>query len=102
MIITSYNMIKMGGIIQGEITRLVLRISGVINYFYLLETLHFCLVYVHCTCHQMLAKYDQGHPQTAMRSAEVIGGWGIYMLIIAPRAFRIQKLESRNPDKIDK
>ena len=50
----------------------------------------------------MLAKYDQGHPQTAMRSAVVIGGWGIYMLIIAPRAFRIQKLESRNPDKIDK
>ena len=50
----------------------------------------------------MLAKYDQGHPQTAMRSAVVIGGWGIYMPIIAPRAFRIQKLESRNPDKIDK
>ena len=24
------------------------------------------------------------------------------MLVIAPRAFRIQKLESRNPDKIDK
>ena len=47
MVITSYNMIKMGGVIQGEITRLVLRISGVINYFYLLETLHFCLVYVH-------------------------------------------------------
>ena len=47
MIITSYNMIKMGGVIQGEITRLVLRISGVINYFYLLETLRFCLVYVH-------------------------------------------------------
>ena len=47
MIITSYNMIIMGGVIQGEITRLVLRISGVINYFYLLETLHFCLVYVH-------------------------------------------------------
>ena len=47
MIITSYNMIKMGGVIQGEITRLVLRISDVINYFYLLETLHFCLVYVH-------------------------------------------------------
>ena len=47
MIITSYNMIKMGGVIQGEITRLVLRISGVINYFYLLETLHFRLVYVH-------------------------------------------------------
>ena len=47
MIITSYNMIKMGGVIQGEITRLILRISGAINYFYLLETLHFCLVYVH-------------------------------------------------------
>ena len=47
MIITSYNMIKMGGVIQGEITRLVLRISGVINYFYLQETLHFCMVYVH-------------------------------------------------------
>ena len=46
MIITSYNMIKMGGVIQGEITRLVLRISGVINYFYLLETLNFCFVYV--------------------------------------------------------
>ena len=40
-------MIKMGGVIQGEITQLVLRISSVINYFYLLETLHFCLVYVH-------------------------------------------------------
>ena len=47
MIITSYNMIKMGGVIQGEITWLVLRISGVINYFYFLETLHFCLVYIH-------------------------------------------------------
>ena len=50
----------------------------------------------------MLAKYDQGDPQTAMRSAVVIGGWGIYMLIIAPRAFRIQNLESRNPDDIIK
>ena len=40
-------MIKMGGVIQGEITRLVLRTSGVIYYFYLLETLNFCLVYVH-------------------------------------------------------
>ena len=40
-------MIKMGGEIQGEITRLVLRISGVVNDFYLLEPLHFCLVYVH-------------------------------------------------------
>ena len=47
MIIASYNMIKMGGVIQGEITRLVLRISDVINYFYLLEALHFCFVYVH-------------------------------------------------------
>ena len=47
MIITSYNMIKMGGVIQGEITRLVLRISCVINYFYLIETHIFCLVYVH-------------------------------------------------------
>ena len=50
----------------------------------------------------LAAKYDQGHPQTAMRSAVVIGGWGIYMLIITPRASRIQKLESRNPDKINK
>ena len=50
----------------------------------------------------MLAKFDQGHPKTALRSAVVIGGWGIYMLSIAPRAFRIQKLESRNHDKIDK
>ena len=33
MITTSYNMIKMGGVIQGEITRLVLRIRDVINYF---------------------------------------------------------------------
>ena len=33
MIINSYNMIKMGGVIQGEINRLVLRIRGVINYF---------------------------------------------------------------------
>ena len=37
----------MDGVIQGEITRLVLRIRGVINYVYLLETLHFCLVYAH-------------------------------------------------------
>ena len=50
----------------------------------------------------MLSKFDQGHPKTALRSAVVIGGWGIYMLIIAPRAFRIQKLESRNHDNIDK
>ena len=39
---------------------------------------------------------------TALRSVVVIGGWGIYMLIIALRAFLIQKLESRNSDIIDK
>ena len=50
----------------------------------------------------MLVKFDQGHPETALRSAVVICGWGIYMLIIAPRAFSKQKLEIRNPDKIDK
>ena len=50
----------------------------------------------------MLAKFDQGHPKTALRSAVVIGGWGIYMLIMAPRAFRVQKLESRNHENIDK
>ena len=50
----------------------------------------------------MLAKFDQGHPKTALRSAVGIGGWGIYMLIIAHRAFRIQKLESRNHNNIDK
>ena len=47
MIITSYNMIKMGGVIQGEITRSVLKISSVINCFCLLEILHLCLVHVH-------------------------------------------------------
>ena len=47
MIITSYNMIKMGGVIQGELTRSVLKISGVINCFYLLENLQFCLVHEH-------------------------------------------------------
>ena len=50
----------------------------------------------------MLSKFDQGHPKTALRSVVVKGGWGIYMLIIAPRAFCIQKLESRNPDNLDK
>ena len=40
-------MIKMGGVYQGDLTRSVLKISGVINRFYLLETLHFCLVHVH-------------------------------------------------------
>ena len=33
MIITSYNVIKMGGVIQGEITQLVLRIRDVITTF---------------------------------------------------------------------
>ena len=47
MIITSHNMIKMGGVIQGELTQSVLKISGVINCFYLLENLYFCLVNVH-------------------------------------------------------
>ena len=40
-------MIKMGGVIQGELTRSVLKISGVINYFNLLENLHFCLEHEH-------------------------------------------------------
>ena len=40
-------MIKMGGAIQGELTRSVLNISGVINCFYLLENPHFRLVHVH-------------------------------------------------------
>ena len=47
MIITSYNKIKMGWVIQGELTQSVLKISGVINCYYLLENLHFCLVHVH-------------------------------------------------------
>ena len=47
MIITSHNMIKMGGVIQGELTGLVLKINGVINSFYLLENMHFRLVHVH-------------------------------------------------------
>ena len=33
MAISSYNVIKIGGLIQGEITGLVLRIRGVINFF---------------------------------------------------------------------
>ena len=36
---------------------------------------------------EMLAKFDQVHPQTALRSAVVIGGWGIYMLSIVPKAY---------------
>ena len=47
MPITFHNMIKMGGVSQGKLTLSVLRISGVIDCFYLLETLHFCLIYVH-------------------------------------------------------
>ena len=47
MTIASYNMIKMGWVIQGELTRSVLKISGVINCFYLLENLHYGLVHVH-------------------------------------------------------
>ena len=46
-IIASYNMIKMGGVVHGELTRSVLKISGVNNCFYLLENLHFSLVNVH-------------------------------------------------------
>ena len=35
----------------------------------------------------MLAKFDQVHPQTDLRSAVVIGGWGIIMLSIVPKAY---------------
>ena len=35
----------------------------------------------------MLAKFDQVPPKTALRSAVVIGGWGIYMLSIVPIAY---------------
>ena len=47
MIITSYYMIEMGGVIQGELTQSVLEISDAINCFYLLKNLHFCFVHVH-------------------------------------------------------
>ena len=47
MNITSYNIIKMVGVILGELIGSVLKISGVINCFCLLENLHFCLVHVH-------------------------------------------------------
>ena len=40
-------MIKVGGVIQGELTRSEPKISGVINCFYLPENLQFCLVHVH-------------------------------------------------------
>ena len=46
-------------------------------------------MYMYMYMTHILAKFDQGHLKTALRSAVVIGGWGIYMLIIAPRAFRI-------------
>ena len=49
MIITSYNMINMGGVVRGELTRSAIKISGVINSFYLLESLQFCLVHVYVT-----------------------------------------------------
>ena len=35
----------------------------------------------------MLAKFDQVHPQKTLRSAVVIGGWGIYMLSIVLKAY---------------
>ena len=35
----------------------------------------------------MLAKFDQVHPQTALRFAVVIDEWGIYMLSIVPKAY---------------
>ena len=47
MHIASHNMIKMGGVIQGDITQSVLKISGVINCFYLLENLHVRYMYIY-------------------------------------------------------
>ena len=58
-------MIKMGGVIQGELTQSVLKISGVFNCFYLLENLHLCLahVYVYVTlCYQNLTKVTLKQP----------------------------------------
>ena len=49
-------MIKMGGVIQGEITRLVLRIRGVINYFLKLETPRIYLVYNIRCCEDMTSR----------------------------------------------
>ena len=40
-------MIKMGGVNQGELNLSVPKISGVINCFYSLENLQFCLIHVH-------------------------------------------------------
>ena len=50
----------------------------------------------------MLAKFDQGKPQVALRSAVVIGGGVFVCFALSPEHIRIQKLESRNPDNIDK
>ena len=81
------------GVIQGYLTRSVLKISGVINCFYLLETLHFCLEHIYLTLdNSKLAKFDQGYPQTVLRSAVVIGGWGIYMFSIVPKAYRYTEI----------
>ena len=49
MIITSYNMIKMGGVIKGELTWSVLKISRVINYFLLLFTRESAILFGTCT-----------------------------------------------------
>ena len=40
-------MIKIHWISQGELTQSVLKISGVVKCYYLLETQHFCLVHLH-------------------------------------------------------
>ena len=50
----------------------------------------------------MLAKFDQVHPQTALRSAVVMVGGVFTCIVLSPKHIRIQKLESRNPDNIDK
>ena len=84
MPITSHNMIKMGGVIQGELTPSVLKFSDVINCFYLLENLHF-VWYMHMYMTLDVSKIRPRSPLTALRSAVEIGGWGIYMLIIAPK-----------------
>ena len=83
MPLTSHNMIKMGGVIQGELTWSVLKISGVINCFYLLENLHFSWY----MCMYMtldVSKFDQGHHKTALRSSVVIGGWVFTCLSLPP------------------
>ena len=62
IIITSYNMIKMGGVIQGELTLSVLKISGDINFFYLLENLHFCVEHEHVCDTRCSTKVTQKQP----------------------------------------